>query len=92
MHWSGRCQRRFIALNCSECNSNYEKEFNEDVAKRFENKAFCDKDINKFCLIIRKRLYIYEYIEICQRYNETSMPDKKEFYTNLNMEDITNPD
>ena len=26
------------------------------------------------------------------RFNETSLPDKKEFYSSLNMEDITNAD
>ena len=27
-----------------------------------------------------------------QRFNETSLPDIKEFYSNLNIEDITNED
>ena len=68
---------------------NYEKEFNEAVARRFEsNYRLCDKDINKFRLILRKGVYLYEYIDSCQIFNETSLPDKKEFYRNLNMEDM----
>ena len=80
-------------FNCSDFNKIYEKEFNEDLAKRLENNyTFCDKDIKRFCLMIRKEVYPYECTDSCQRFHKTSFPDKKEFYSNLNMEDITNAD
>ena len=82
-----------MLFDCSDCKKKYEKEFNEDVARRFEsNYRLCDKDINKFCLILRKGVYLYGYIDSCQIFNEKSLPDKKEFYRNLNMEDIKNAD
>ena len=34
-------------------------------------------------------VYPYEYMDSWQRFDETSLPDKEAFYSNLNMEDIT---
>ena len=42
---------------------------------------FCDGDINKFCLILRKVVYLYELMIIWERFNETLLPDKKELYS-----------
>ena len=38
--------------------------------------------------MLRKGVYPYEYMDSWERFNETSLPSKKEFYSNLNMEDI----
>lgn len=66
------------------------KKIDEDLAKRFQNNCnFCDGDINKFCLMLQKNIYPYEYLDSWQRFNETSFPDKNEFYSNLTMENIT---
>ena len=34
----------------------------------------------------------YQYFDSCQRLNETLFQDKKEFYRNLTVEDITDAD
>ena len=54
--------------------------------------SFCNNDLNKFILLLRKGVYPYEYMDSWERFNETSLPSKKEFYSNLNMEDIDNID
>ena len=42
---------------------NYEKEFDEDVSKRFENiYKFCDDD-TEFSLMLPKDVYSYEYMD-----------------------------
>ena len=57
--------------------------------KKFKNTySFCNNDLNKFILLLRKGVYPYEYMDSWGRFNETSLPSKKEFYSNLNMEDI----
>ena len=53
---------------------------------------FCNGDIYKFILLLRKGVYPYEYVDSWERFNETSLPDKEAFYSNLNMEDITEVD
>ena len=48
--------------------------------------------INKSILLLRKGVYPYEYMDNWERFNETSLPSKESFYSNLNMEDIDNID
>ena len=38
--------------------------------------------------MLRKGVYPYEYMDSCKRFEETSLPEKKDFYINLKMEDI----
>ena len=61
--------------------------------KRFCNTyRFCDRDNNKFCLMLRKDVYPCKYMDSWKRFNETTLPEREEFYSNLNMEDITDAD
>lgn len=58
--------------------------------KRFAKKnRFCDGDINKFCLMLQNIAYTYECIENFQRIGGTSLPQKKEFDSSLNIEVMT---
>ena len=41
------------------------------------NHRFLDGDINKFCLMLRKAVYPYKYMNSWQRFNKTSLPEKK---------------
>ena len=68
------------------CKKNYEEKFNkEDLIQRFANLyEFCDGDLNKFNLLLRKSVYPYEYMDSWQRIDETSLPDKEAFSSNLN--------
>ena len=82
-----------LIFRCFECKKYYKKDFNEELIKRFANiHEFCNGDINKFILLLRKRVYPYEYMDSWERFDETSLPDKEAFYSNLNMEDITDVD
>ena len=38
---------------------------------------FCNGDLNKFVLLLRKGVYPYEYMDSWERFDETSLPDKK---------------
>ena len=49
----------------------------------------CNKDHNKFMLLLRKGIYSYEYMDSWQRFDEESLPDKEYFYSELNNEGIT---
>ena len=41
-------------------------------------------------MLFRKGVYPYEYMDEWEEFTETSLPE--EFYSNLNMEDITDAD
>ena len=43
-------------------------------------------------MLLRKGVYPYEYMDSWERFNEISLPGKEAFYSNLNMEDITDVD
>ena len=49
----------------------------------------CNKDHNKFALLLRKGVYPYEYMDSWKRFKEESLPDKESFYSELNKENIT---
>ena len=53
---------------------------------------FCNGDLNKFVLLLRKGVYPYEYMDSWERFNETSLPPKESFYSELNLEDISDKD
>ena len=40
---------------------------------------FCNKDLNKFELLLRKGVYSYEYMDSWERFNETKVPPKEFF-------------
>ena len=42
--------------------------------------------------MLRKGVYLYKCMDSWKRFDETSLPDKKDIYSNLNMEDITDAD
>ena len=82
-----------LIFQCLECKKNYKKDFNKESIKRFANTyEFCNGDINKFILLLRKGVYPYEYMDSWERFNEISLPDKKAFYNELNLEDIIDKD
>ena len=46
----------------------------------FENTyKFCDIDINKFILLLRKGVCPYEYMDSWKRFNEELLPNKEVF-------------
>ena len=38
---------------------------------------------------MQKNVYLYEYIDDWQKFSERSLPEKEDFYSNLNTEHIT---
>ena len=53
---------------------------------------FSNHDNKKFILLLRKGVYPYEYMDDWEKFKETSLPEKEDFYSHLNMESITDPD
>ena len=69
-----------LIFRCFSYKKNYEKDFNKDLIQRFANiYEFCNADLNKFILLLRKAVYPYDYMDSWQKFNETSLPDKEAF-------------
>ena len=61
---------------------NYEKEFDKDLAKIFENTyKFCDGYINKLDLTLQRIVYLYEYMDDWTNFNEISFSERTESYS-----------
>ena len=53
-----------LLLKCFNCNSYYKKKFNKELIKKFKNTySFCNNDLNKFILLLRKGVYPCEYMD-----------------------------
>ena len=75
------------------CNKSFQRKFNEKLKERFFNTyKFSSYDNNKFILLLRKGVYPYEYMDDWKKFNETTLPEKEDFYSHLNMENITDGD
>ena len=77
---------------CKQCNDESYKSINRLIKKFPNTYQFCKDDLNKFVLLLRKGIYSYEYMDRWEQFNETSLPDKKDFYSELTKEGITDED
>ena len=75
------------------CNKNHSNKIDVELKKRFQNIFNCsNNDINKFILSLKKGVYSCQYMDDWEKFNETSLSEKEELYSNLNMKDITYAD
>ena len=84
-----RVKDYLITYKCLSCNKNYSNNIDKELIKRFGNTfKLSNNDINKFILFLRTGVYFYEYMDVREKFNKPSLPEKEEFYSNLNIEDI----
>ena len=81
-----------LNYRCKECKETCTKSINELIEKFPRMYQFCNGNLNKFILLLKRDVYSYEYVDSWERFNETSLPDKKYFYSDLNLEDIIDKD
>ena len=43
-------------------------------------------------MLLRKGVYPYGYMDDWEKFNETTLPEKEQFHSNLNMEEIIDAD
>ena len=81
-----------LKYKCKESNDTSAKSI-DDLIKKFPiTYKFCNGNLNKFVLLLRKGVYPYEYMDSWERFNETLLPPKKAFYSKLDLEDISDKD
>ena len=85
-------KNNILNYRCKECKRTSTKSINELIKKFPRMCQFCNGDLNEFVLLLRKGVYPYEYMDSWERFDETSLPDKKYFYSELNLGDITDKD
>ena len=80
-------------LGCERSKTKKTKDIDEGLLKNNFNHTSrfwgCDE---KFRLMIRKDVYLYEYVDRWKKFEETSLPPKDPFYSRLNMKGISDQD
>ena len=87
----------FNSIECKSCTENNSceecRKLIEGLIKNFPSVyQFCKGDLNKFILLLRKGFYPYEDIENWRKFDETALPPKEAFYSNLDLENIRDED
>ena len=88
-----RAMNETLLFKCTDSENEYEKEINKELVERFANTyKFCNNDINKLIMLLRKGAYPYEYVDGWNKFNEELIPGKELFYSNLTLENISEVD
>ena len=81
-----------LLYKCRECGEMRYDSINGLIKKFSSTYQFCNSDLNKFILLLWKGAYPYEYLDSWEKFDETTLPPKEVFHSNLNLEDISNGD
>ena len=87
----------FNSIECKSCIENNRcercKKLIEGLIEKFPSVyQFCNYNLSKFVLLLRKSVYLYEFMDSWEKFDETILPPKEAFYSNLNLEDISDED
>ena len=80
-------------FECLDRKKDSQESLIKNLTKKFKNTYnFCNGDIDKFMILLRKGIYPYEYTYDWSRFDEEQLPEQRSFYSNLNMEEISDID
>ena len=90
---------RFVGLKnnrliqrCTEWKEEWKRPIEGLIEKFPSIYIFCNDNLNKFVLLLRKDVYPYECMDSWEKFDETSLPPKEDFYSELNLEGISDKD
>ena len=68
-----------LNYRCKKCNRTSNKSINDLIEKFPTMYKFCNDDLYKLVLLLRKGVYPYEYMDSWEKFNETTLPLKTTF-------------
>ena len=81
-----------LICRCRKCKEEWERSIKPLIRKFLSIYQFYNGDLNIFILLLRKGVYPYEDMDNWEKFDETTLPPKEAFYSNLNLEDISDED
>ena len=81
-----------LIYKCKKCKEEWKRPINELIENFPSVSQFCNGDLNKFVLLLRKGVHPHKYMDSWEKFNETALPPKEAIYSNLNLEDISDDD
>ena len=77
-------KNNILIYRCKECRKEWKRPIEELILYQF-----CNGNLDKFVLLLRKGVYSYECMGSWEKFDETSLPPKEDFYSELNLEGIS---
>ena len=74
-----------LICKCQKCKNEWKRPIIELKEKFFSIYQYYNGDLNKFVFLLIKSIYPYEYMDGWEKFNETLLQPKKDFYSNLNL-------
>ena len=71
----GSKSKRLI-YKCKKCEEEWKRSINELIENFLSVYEFCNDDLNKFVLLLRKGVYPNEYMDSWEKFNEDILPPK----------------
>ena len=87
-----RLKNNRLVYKCKECKEEWKRPINELIEKFPGIYQFCNGNLSKFVLLLRKGVYPDEYMDNWRKFDENTLRPKEAFYSNLNLEDISDED
>ena len=82
-----------LIYKCKECKEECKRPINELIENYPNTYQFCKGNLNRFVMLLGgKGVYPDEYMDNWNKFNETSLSSKKAFYSELNLENISDKD
>ena len=78
-----------LIYRCKECKEEWKRPM-EGLIRKFPSiYQFCNGDLNEFVLLLRKGVDPYEDMDNWEKFDESTIPPKEAFYSELNLEGIS---
>ena len=79
-------RKKIIYTICNSCRTKKGQHLHKQFPSTYK---LCDKNVNKFILLLKKGIYPYEYMDSTDKRNETTLPSIEKFYSKLQLKNIT---
>ena len=77
-----------LIYKCKECKEEWKRPINGLIENFLSIYQFCNGNLNKFVTLLRTGVYPYEYMDSWEKFDETVLPPKEAFYSNLNYKNV----
>ena len=84
-----RLKNNRLIYKCKECKGEWKRPTNKLIENFPSIHQFCNGNLNKFVMFLRKGVYPDEYMDSWEKFDQTTLPPKEAFYSNLNLEIIS---
>ena len=87
-----RLKNNRLIYKYKKCKEEWKRPLNKLIESFSSMYQFCNGDLNKLVILLRKGVFPYEYMDSWERIDENTIPLKEACYSELNLGNITDKD